>query len=244
MRLPDGRRLAFRRGLAGAAAAVLLLAGPGDAAAQATPLAPDSAGTWVRLEARARAALRVTPEEGDLHATLAEALWRQGKIAEAERSAREAVRLDAGHPVYHGVLGQILLVEGRWTEAEAEFRAALGADSLNVEHRVGLGHALLAQGRRAEAEEVYGRARALDPEHPDLRRAEGALRVTPEDLRDLRASAAELAPWPIRVLSAIFRGVFAAIMLAAGGVLAVPVAGTLYLLFVRAPLHLLRRRSA
>lgn len=181
---------------------------------------------------------------GDLHATLAEALWRQGRLAEAEESARRAVRLDPEHPVYRGVLGQVLLARRRWEEAEREFRAALRVDSVDVEHQLGLGHALLAQGERAAAESAYGRARYLDPDHPDLLRVERALSPAVESSPEGPALANEARPWPIRVLTFIFRGAFAAILLAAGGLLALPAVGALYLLLVRVPLHLFRRRTA
>lgn len=237
MRNPTAHRL----GLAVLVTALSVLAAT-PVPAQERAVAP-AADAWVQLEARVREAIRRTPGVGDLHATLAESLWRQGRLPEAERSVRDAIRLDPANPVYRGVLGQILLAGRHWPEAAAHFRLALRGDSLGVESHVGLAHALVAQGDTAAARAALSRAGALDPDHPGLAPLELALREVPTAASGASEGTGGTAPWPIRLSAAIFRGASAAVLAAAGAVLALAAAGALFLGLVRAPAQLLRGRD-
>lgn len=57
-----------------------------------------------------REALRLDPENGNTHHTLAESLQALGRLEEAEREYREAISLDPDHPEAPACL-EALLVE-------------------------------------------------------------------------------------------------------------------------------------
>lgn len=81
-------------------------------------LAAGSAKEAVRIFEEA---VRLTPEDEDLHYNLAIAYGQSGDTANAERHYREALRLLPDYPEVHNNLGNLLLKSGRQQEAEQEF---------------------------------------------------------------------------------------------------------------------------
>lgn len=70
-------------------------------------------------------ALRLGPNDEDLHYNLGIAYGRSGDITNAEYHYREALRLLPDYPEVHNNLGNLLLHAGRLGEAEAEFAEAI-----------------------------------------------------------------------------------------------------------------------
>jgi tetratricopeptide (TPR) repeat protein len=72
-----------------------------------------------------REALRLRPDQPDSHINLGNALYRQGKPAEAEAEYRQAIRLKPDVPRSHHLLGNALLKQGKSTQAGSEYREAM-----------------------------------------------------------------------------------------------------------------------
>jgi Flp pilus assembly protein TadD len=70
-------------------------------------------------------ALRLKPEDEDLHYNLGIAYGKCGDITNAEHHYREALRLLPDYPEVHNNLGNLLLHAGRLGEAEEQFTAAI-----------------------------------------------------------------------------------------------------------------------
>lgn len=97
-----------------------------------------------------------------------------GRWAAAEETAASAVRDDPDSPkaarAYH-LLGVALEAQGRHAEAERAFRRALSlweGDPAPVENNLALN--LAAQGKLEEAERILLKARADNPNRPDIAR--------------------------------------------------------------------------
>ncbi len=94
-----------------------------DLAARANALlAAGDAKSAVRLF---NEALRLTPEDEDLHYNLGIAYGRSGDSTNAEHQYREALRLLPDYPEVHNNLGNLLLHAGRLGEAEEQFSEAI-----------------------------------------------------------------------------------------------------------------------
>jgi tetratricopeptide (TPR) repeat protein len=174
--------------------------------------------TWRTAEAHYRYLLALTPQVPPLHYVLAQALQRQGRLAEALPLYRTAIRLDPGYVVAHGDLAAVLWWHGQTAEAVAHWKRALGVEPTYYIARSNLGYAIEAQGdlartrgKEPEARALYARAlgqyrlalegfRATRPGEPDdgqLHAMLGHLLVklgeTEEGIRELRQGLA-LAP--------------------------------------------------
>jgi tetratricopeptide (TPR) repeat protein len=127
----------------------------------------------------AEARLAATPDDAEAHAWRARILaWTQ-KWPEAEAEYRKALaEAPKDADVLFG-LGQLLYWQQRYTESlelldRAQEIAPQDA-SIPFERAV----ALAALGRRGEAEQSYRRARALDPENPDVLKGLASLEGEP-----------------------------------------------------------------
>jgi tetratricopeptide (TPR) repeat protein len=125
--------------------------------------------------------------QGDAALRWGVAVYRQGKMREAEDLFRQAasklgVSFPAGHPVTaqaYLMWGDLCVDEERYPEAEGHYRKALETDertgnlAMMIFDLQRLGDALIRQSRRAEAEEVIERAIALETRvvHEQLRRS-------------------------------------------------------------------------
>jgi Flp pilus assembly protein TadD len=105
-----------------------------------------------KLEAEARAAIRLNPNDHLAHFDLGRVLDCQGRDAEALAAFREALRLKPDDHLAHDNYGYVLMGQGRYKEAEAEFREAHRLDPSDHYSHGRLIEALTAQGRYKEAE--------------------------------------------------------------------------------------------
>jgi tetratricopeptide (TPR) repeat protein len=194
------------------------------AAGQDAP--PDAA------ERQLRAAIRLNPEAAALHASLAEALRLQGRVAEALESHRTAVRLAPDSAEYRARLAALLLEARQWERAELQFRQAIRMDSTRADLYAGLGEALRRQGLRLPAREAFGRAVRLEPGNAEFQRLL-------EEAEGEEPDGAATGP-PLRLVRLVFVVLFAAVLALAGVAMVLPVLAAAYLLLVVAPLALLR----
>jgi Flp pilus assembly protein TadD len=97
---------------------------------------------------------RVRPESAAAHYNLGNALFRQGRHAEAIASLRKALALDPDYALAHDGLGVALYSQGRLLEATNHYRQAVRLDPRNPDARAHLVIALrqlLAIDRNQEA---------------------------------------------------------------------------------------------
>jgi len=103
-------------------------------------------------------ALRLLPNNADLHQRLAEVYEKAGKSADAARERAEFQRLDPN------IRARALLAAGKFEEAAAEARKVSPA---NAETHYILGNALLKLNRPDDALASYRQAVKLNPKHAD-----------------------------------------------------------------------------
>jgi Flp pilus assembly protein TadD len=103
-------------------------------------------------------ALRLKPEDEDLHYNLGIAYVRSGDITNAEHHYREALRLLPDYPEVHNNLGNLLLHAGRLGEAEEQFTEAIKLmPELSTAHN-NLGTVRQRQNRMPEAIACFRKA--------------------------------------------------------------------------------------
>jgi serine/threonine-protein kinase len=102
-----------------------------------------------------------------LGVSLATALGRASRTAEAEDVFRELARRQPANPVVHFDLGLALYYQGRHPEAEAAYRAALRLKPDYPDAHTNLGATLSSQGRPVEAEAVLRAALRLRHDYPE-----------------------------------------------------------------------------
>jgi uncharacterized membrane protein (UPF0127 family)/tetratricopeptide (TPR) repeat protein len=164
------------------------------------------------------------------HAYAGDLLLRAGKAAEAEAELRRAVGLDSLNGAYHARLGDALYAQGKWAEAEASYRAALWHDPANPHPRGMLERAREARERGTVTAGVRpAEVRAPSPSPAPAPAVRGAPPAEPE------------ARFPVAGVVAVFRFLFAAVLSAAGALLVLPLAGTLFLMLLHGGQHLLRQ---
>jgi tetratricopeptide (TPR) repeat protein len=112
-----------------------------------------------------RKALRVVPDNAQMHYNLSLALEQlkdgAGEIQELQR----AVRLDPRLAVAHNQLGLIALTAGRQAEAERELRAAIASNPKFAEALNNLGVLETQQGKDSEAATLFEQATRYDPSY-------------------------------------------------------------------------------
>jgi Tfp pilus assembly protein PilF len=103
-------------------------------------------------------ALRLKPEDEDLHYNLGIAYGKSGDITNAEHHYREALRLLPDYPEVHNNLGNLLLHARRLGEAEEQFTAAIKLmPELSTAHN-SLGIVRQRQNRMPEATACFRKA--------------------------------------------------------------------------------------
>jgi len=80
---------------------------------------------YAEAEAEYRAAIKLDPQNSDLHMALSRALNAQGKTEEGMREAHLAIRLNPESDMAHFALGNSLRLQEDWAGAAAEYREAL-----------------------------------------------------------------------------------------------------------------------
>lgn len=116
-----------------------------------------------------RRAAALAPGEPSVHYNLAVALLRQGLPDEAEDHLLRIGGDAARAPEVAYALGQVNAERGDPEGAAELFRAALAADPDNAAAHIALGKQLMDLGDLVEAEAHMRRARALQPETPEIR---------------------------------------------------------------------------
>ncbi|HUG76418.1 MAG TPA: tetratricopeptide repeat protein [Burkholderiales bacterium] len=110
---------------------------------------------WARAERLAR--------EGGLAFALGEALFKQGRVQEAEAAWREALAADARQLEAWIRLGDLLRLGGRLEESLACLERAVELDEESAAAQIALGMALREKGRTHAAVERFELALRLDP---------------------------------------------------------------------------------
>ena len=86
----------------------------------------------------AREAIRLRPNDPELHLNLGGLLYGQGQLDEAAGSFRTAIRLSPAYAEAHNNLGWILKDQGHLTDALAHFRQAVRAQPGSTTPMIGL----------------------------------------------------------------------------------------------------------
>ena len=138
----------------------------------------DRSGSHEALEkaiAILRRALRLKPDNAQLHYLLGGDLQHQEKLNEAIAEYRETIRLNPNHVDAHNNLGNALRDRGKPAEGIAEYREAIRIKPLYSGPHLNLGNALFLEGMLAEGVAEYREAIRLRPgdafSHNNLGRA-------------------------------------------------------------------------
>ncbi|HZZ20272.1 MAG TPA: tetratricopeptide repeat protein, partial [Opitutaceae bacterium] len=107
--------------------------------------------------------LRLKPDNAAAHATLGEAMGRQGRPLPALREYERALELEPYNAAAHTNLADTLLGLGRIDESMAHFRSALEVNPESAKAMSGLGEAYLRRGDTDLAIEELGRSLGADP---------------------------------------------------------------------------------
>jgi tetratricopeptide (TPR) repeat protein len=133
---------------------------------------------YQEAETEYRKAVRLDPENSDLHVSLARALNDENKLDEGLLEAGEALRLNPENDAAHYSLGFALLKKGEWDGAVTEGREALRLNSKNDKAHVIVGLALLkkedSDGAIAEEREALRLDRSNANAHVALSAALGS----------------------------------------------------------------------
>ncbi len=111
-------------------------------------------------------------DRADLLFDLAQALWKQNKLTDAELEARKALVLAPGAAT-HQLIGYILAQGQKWSEAEAEYRAASQLQPNDYSILALWGDMLMKQEKWADAATAYAAAVKIAPQWLDYRRKLG-----------------------------------------------------------------------
>jgi tetratricopeptide (TPR) repeat protein len=108
----------------------------------------ESSPDWAEIVGYYRAALAVRPQSGVVLSALGGALWRQGKLVEAEAACCKALALNPDDRAAHYHLAGIWSDQGKLTKAEAACREALRLKPDWVEAKYYLAFVLNRQEKR------------------------------------------------------------------------------------------------
>src|SRR3989442_340874 len=114
-------------------------------------------------------AVRLSPEDEDMHYNLALALARQGNREAAKAEYLEALRIYPDYTEAHNNLGNLLVAEGKFDDAITHFKSALKISSDNASTHSNLGKALAQQGKIADAIPCFREALRLKPDYVEAR---------------------------------------------------------------------------
>jgi len=152
---------------------------------------------YAEAEAEYRAAVKLDPQNSDLHMALARALNSQKKKDEGMQEAHEAIRLNPESDMAHFALGNSLRMQEDWDGAAAEFREAIRLNPQEELALGNLGNALDHQGDWDGAVAQFQQLSRLRPKLPgphfrlgQLFEKNGEMRRAVREFRE----ATELAP--------------------------------------------------
>src|SRR5690606_636257 len=82
---------------------------------------------------------------------LGKALYRQGRLTEAEQAFRQTIQADPGYLPAHSALGAALDLQGRHADAQQAYQAGLAIDPTNLALLNNLGLSLALSGEHERA---------------------------------------------------------------------------------------------
>jgi len=109
-------------------------------------------------------ALRLNPQDAEVHCNLGAVLQDLGRLEESEASCRQAIRLKPDLAEAHNNLSDTLRDLGRLEESEASSREAIRLKPDYAKAHNNLGNALIELGRLKESEASYRQAIRLKPD--------------------------------------------------------------------------------
>ncbi len=122
-----------------------------------------------------RRAAELAPQHAIVPAEWAHLDWAMGQLAQAEEKLRKTVDLDNTSAGAWSDLGRLQLQRGRLDESGHSFNRALGLDAGLLSAWLGSAMLHLRLGDQSGAREVLESARALAPDHPEVKRLNGLL---------------------------------------------------------------------
>ena len=122
---------------------------------------------YAEAEAEYRAAIKLDPQNSDLHMALSRALNSQKKTDEGMQEAHLAIRLNPESDMAHFVLGNALRMQEDWAGAAAEYREASRLNPNYAMTHNNLGVTLRDQGDLDGAIAEFRQALRLNP-HEEL----------------------------------------------------------------------------
>lgn len=114
-------------------------------------------------------AMKINPDDEDVHFNLAIALTRLGKVEAARKEYLEALRLFPDYADAHNNLGNLLASQGNFPEALQHFNAALKAAPDSASAHNNLGSVLARQGNVSVAIEHFLEATRLQTNYVEAR---------------------------------------------------------------------------
>ena len=154
---------AFTRAIGRDASFALAHAGLGSAYWEKYIDTKDAAWT-ARAIASSLSALRLDPNNAEVHVALGTIYSGLGQFATARDELRQALKLRPTSDDAHRVLGEVLAKEGHSDDAIAEFRQAIGIRPNYWQNHNRLATALMKVGRYKDAEAAYRRITELQPD--------------------------------------------------------------------------------
>lgn len=178
------------------------------------------ASYWHDRETLWRMTVARTSENAPAYVNLGQALYENGKAAEAIAAFETAVRFNPKLPMAHSSLGVALLETGQPEQSIIHLQEALRLAPQFAEAHYNLGNTYLATGQGKKAIEHYSQAIALDPEDVEAQNNLAWLLATSprSEIRD-GTKALELAQRAdslIHAKSAVIAGTLAAAYAEAG----------------------------
>ena len=119
---------------------------------------------WSDTETLVRRSLTIEPADSTLHAALADALRRSGRLDEALVEQRETARLEPWNAAVWNNLAALEAEMRRLDDAVRDVQRAIEVDAAYAKGWDNLGHFLLQQGRAADAAPALERAVQLAPD--------------------------------------------------------------------------------
>jgi tetratricopeptide (TPR) repeat protein len=130
-------------------------------------------GAYEKAEAMLRRGIELSPEQVDLHLSLALVYVDQERYDDAMDEASLAVRLAPSHYMAHALLAGVYQKLGRYEDSISEYRFAVKGRP--EWYLVYLGDALVAAGRLDEARSVYMEALKYEKSRPKALQRLGSL---------------------------------------------------------------------
>ena len=112
-------------------------------------------------------ALRLNPDQFEVHRNLGMALSRSGKPEQALKHCRQALKISPWEPTAHIQLADVLTQLGNFDEAAEHYKEALRLGPTRPQVLNNLAASLTEQGNYEQAMEYFAQALQIDPNTPD-----------------------------------------------------------------------------